>query len=171
MEKPLIPIVNEHDEVIGEKDRHDVDRLHDVYRVSAVWVFNSLGQVLLAQRKLTKQKEPGVWGPSVAGTVETDETYEQNAHKETSEELGLKNPSLQELGKVRVSVPFNFFVMMYQTTVDLPAEEFRIQEEEVERVAWRDLDELKADVDANPNNYVKNMAANIEFLEQNRSSV
>lgn len=171
MEKALIPVVNEQDKVVGKKDRHEVDPLHDVYRVSAVWVFNSLGQVLLAQRKLTKQKEPGVWGPSVAGTVETDETYEQNAYKETGEELGLKNVPLQELGKVRVSVPFNFFVTMYQTTVDLPAEEFRIQEEEVEQVAWRDLDELKADVDANPDNYVKNMAANIEFLEQNRSSI
>lgn len=171
MKKPLIPIVNEQDEVIGQMDRHDVDHQHDIYRVSAVWVFNPLGQVLLAQRKFTKKKEPGVWGPSVAGTVELDETYEQNAYKETGEELGLEDFLLEEVGKTRVHEPFSFFVNVYQTTIDLPAEKFRIQEEEVEQVAWYHLDEIRADAADNPGKYVKNIIADIDFLEQNRSNV
>ncbi|OGL89033.1 hypothetical protein A3I45_03330 [Candidatus Uhrbacteria bacterium RIFCSPLOWO2_02_FULL_53_10] len=43
-------IVNENDEEIGVKDRADLNPKTDIYRVSALWVLNGRGEVLLAQR-------------------------------------------------------------------------------------------------------------------------
>lgn len=65
--KPKIIIVNENDEIIGHKARGTLEQL-DIYRVSALWIKNSQGDILLAQRKFTKKHDPGKWGPAVAGT-------------------------------------------------------------------------------------------------------
>lgn len=88
MKLPTV-IVNENDEIIGHKLREEVDPKNDIYRVSALWVTNSAGDVLIAQRKLTKKHAPGKWEPAVAGTVEKGETDESNIYKEAQEEIGL----------------------------------------------------------------------------------
>ena len=78
----LITIVNEEDEIIGHKDRTSLDHETDIYRVAALWLTNSTGEVLIAQRALSKESSPGKWGPAAAGTVEEGETYESNIVKE-----------------------------------------------------------------------------------------
>ena len=45
-----IQIVDENDQVISHKVRSEVDYQNDIYRVAALWVTNSQGQVLIAQR-------------------------------------------------------------------------------------------------------------------------
>lgn len=79
-----IPIVNEQDEIIGYKDRKDRNTV-DITRITGLWLWNEKGEVLLAQRALSKDINPGLWGPAVAGTVEEGETYESNIIKEAEE--------------------------------------------------------------------------------------
>lgn len=55
--KPLIPIVNDNDKIIGYKPRDDRNT-KDMYRVSALWITNSKGDILLAQRAFTKKHNP-----------------------------------------------------------------------------------------------------------------
>ena len=47
-----IPIVNRKDEVIGRKERLELDYSNDIYRSASVWITNSNGDVVLAQRKM-----------------------------------------------------------------------------------------------------------------------
>lgn len=103
-----IVVVNENDEVVGAKKRGTI-ATDDIYRVSALWITNSNGDVLLAQRALTKKNDPGKWGPAVAGTVEEGETYLGNITKETEEEIGLKDVQFTEGPKWRVSLERNMF--------------------------------------------------------------
>ena len=63
MEKPDIIIVDENDNIIGHKKRGTLDK-KDIYRVSALWIQNPKGDILLAQRKFTKKHHPGRWGPA-----------------------------------------------------------------------------------------------------------
>ena len=91
--KEKIIIVDKNDKIIGYKIRGTLDK-NGIYRVSALWITNSLGEILLARRSRKKDKHPLKWGPAVAGTVEEGETYEQNIVKEAWEELGLKNFNL-----------------------------------------------------------------------------
>jgi len=83
-------IVDKNDRVIGAKESQDIDFLNEIYRVSALWLWNSSGEVLVAQRKKSKGNDAGKWGPSVAGTVEEGESYEQNIVKEVEEEIGVR---------------------------------------------------------------------------------
>jgi len=71
----LIHIVDENDRLIGVKNRAAIGYAKDIYRVSALWLTNPDGYVLLAKRANQKDKEPGVWGPAVSGTVEENEDY------------------------------------------------------------------------------------------------
>ena len=86
-----IQIVNTNDKVIGLKERKNLDYKNNIYRSSALWIINSKGKSLLAQRALTKKHHPGKWRPAVSGTIEKNETYDSNIIKESEEELGLKN--------------------------------------------------------------------------------
>ena len=63
----ICQIVDETDNIIGYKLRNEIDFKKDYYRIGCLWLKNPKGEVLLAQRLLTKDKEPGKWGPSVAG--------------------------------------------------------------------------------------------------------
>jgi len=82
-----IILVNEHDEVIGSCLRSE--KPDDVIiRVTAVWIQNSKGDVLLAQRAHHKKVKPGQWSVAAGGTVEYGESYLDNAVKELHEEIG-----------------------------------------------------------------------------------
>ena len=107
-DKPKTIIVNENDEIIGYKGKGTLEK-SDIYRVSALWIQNSKGDILLAQRKLTKKHSPGKWGPAVAGTNDEGESYESNIIKETEEEIGLKGYGFKKRDKFRRSEKNNFF--------------------------------------------------------------
>jgi len=161
--KPRIVIVNESDEVITYKERGTLTQ-NDIYRVSALWVKNSKGDILLAQRKFTKSHDPGKWGPAVAGTVDEGETYEQNIVKEAEEEIGLKNIQPILGPKVRVTGEYNYFDQWYTFVIDKPAEDFVIQEEEVERVKWFTRTELEKELREYPEKYLTSLDWSLENL-------
>ena len=69
IEKNII-VVDEKYNIINLTPRNLVDEKGLRYRVSALWVTDSKGRILLAQRVLTKRHNPGKWGRAVAGTVE-----------------------------------------------------------------------------------------------------
>lgn len=140
-----LPIVDENDVEIGIKERDEVTK-DDIFRVSALWVTNSKGEHLVAQRALTKKKHPGKWGPAVAGTVEEGETYEINILKETAEELGiiLRSNDLRLGPKVLRHGPIDTsFTQWYFATVDKQLEEFTLPDEEVMAIRWLSTEEFK----------------------------
>ena len=84
----IIPIVDLNDEIIGYKARKDITT-EDIYRVSACWIKDESGNILLAQRSLSKKNNPWKRWPAVAGTVAKDETYLQNTIKEIQEQVNI----------------------------------------------------------------------------------
>lgn len=155
--KPKIQIVDEKDQLIGHKYRNEIDYNKDIYRSTALWLENSQGEFLIAQRKLTKDKDPGKWGPAVAGTVDEGETYESNIYKEAEEEIGLTGVDFQPKTKLRENIPRKQFIQVYFTKFDKDLSNFKIQKEEVEQIAWIPKNELIADIKGNPKKYVPAM--------------
>lgn len=137
----MIYVVNEQDEVIGFKERGTLAK-EDIYRITALWLTNSQGQILMAQRALTKENAPGKWGPAVAGTVEVGETYESNIQKEIQEELGVAGISLTKGPKERSRTETEYFCQWYFGIVDTMKCDFTLQKEEVEQVRWFDPSDL-----------------------------
>lgn len=153
-----IIVVDEHDKEIGAKERDGLDPWA-IYRVSALWLTNSKGEVLLAQRSFKKQNSPGLWGPAVAGTVEENETYESNILKEMKEEIGLENIEVKPFRKIRVHNERlkNYFCQYFSAILDLPTEEFNIDKAEVEQVKWFDKEYLRKDFEQHPEKYVNSI--------------
>ena len=161
-----ITIVNDQDEVIGYKERGTIE-LQDIYRVSALWITNSKGDVLLAQRQLSKRHHPGMWGPAVAGTVDEGESYDDNIVKEAEEEIGLENIQPRKSIKQRVTLAtgdHNHFTQWYTLVVDKPAEDFVAQEEEVAQVKWFSRNELERELRDHPEKYLKGLQRAVETL-------
>jgi len=156
MTKSRIIITNDQDEVIGHKDRSAI-LPEEIYRVAALWITNSNGDILLAQRQLSKRNDPGLWGPAVAGTVDEGETYDSNIRKEAEEEIGLNNIRTIKSKKRRYAGEHNYFCQWYTLAIDKTADEFTIQVEEVEQVKWFSRDELAKELRDNPGNYLKGL--------------
>lgn len=149
-----IPIVDDQDKIIGSKERDDINYNVDIFRTASLWITNSNGDILLAQRKLDKKVDPGKWAEAVGGTVEGDDTYEETVLREAEEELGIKGISITKGPKQFITTPCSYFVQWYTATIDQPAIAFVIQEDEVEQIAWIPKGQLLADLEANPSKYI-----------------
>ena len=162
---PRIIVVNEEDEIIGHKERGSLER-HDVYRVSSLWITNSIGQILLAQRKFTKKHDPGKWGPAVAGTLEEGETYASNIIKEAEEELGLRDIQPTPRIKQRISDDHEYFVQWYTLVLDRPITSFTIAEDEIEQIRWFTREELTEDFFKHPALHFKHTLTTADALAE-----
>lgn len=155
----LVTIVNEDDEVIGAKARDALQHPQDIYRVAVLWLTNSQGDVLIAQRGLTKTNSPGLWGPAVAGTIDEGESYDQNIVKEIQEEIGL-TVTIDQLTKGPYQKPDltdtnrRYFRQWYFLVRDLPIGDFIIPRDEVEAIRWVAPATLKQELKYHPERFL-----------------
>lgn len=152
-----IPVVNEKDEIIGHKDRNDIDPSVDIVRSASLWITNSNGEILLAQRKFTKRNNPGKWSEAVGGTVEDEDSYESTMLREAEEEIGLTVSSYEIGPKQYIGSPTKYFVQWYKTIVDEPIEAFHAQEEELEQLAWISEEQFIKELNETPEKYIDEM--------------
>lgn len=105
-----IPIVDHQDKVIGHKVREAIDYRTDIFQTASLWIIDSSGDILLAQRTLDKKIDPGKWAEAVGGTVENAESYEETVIREAAEELGITDINLQKGPKQFITTPCQYFV-------------------------------------------------------------
>ncbi|MDD5652113.1 MAG: NUDIX domain-containing protein [Parcubacteria group bacterium] len=154
MANDKIIIVNEKDEVIGSDFRKNVGK-GKIYRVSALWVENSQGDALLAQRAFTKSHSPGKWGPTVAGTNDEGENYDDNIIKEAEEEIGIKGLKFEKDVKIRVSGKYDYFCQWYKLIIDRDLSEFKVDKKEIEQIKWFSKKELRKSIESSPEMFVE----------------
>lgn len=158
-----IIIVDENDNIINYKERNVLEK-EDIYRVSALWITNSKGEILLARRSLIKSHNPGKWGPAVAGTVDEGESYENNIIKEAEEEIGLKNIKPKIGPKIRITGEHNYFGQWYLFEIDKSADEFIIDHSEVEQIKWFLKEDLLKETQDYPDKFLKNMKQQVKLF-------
>jgi isopentenyldiphosphate isomerase len=98
----ILDQVNQRDIRIGHIRRRDVFAERANFRVSHVLIFNSPGELLLQQLALTRDRNPGAWGSSVASYLFASESYEEAAYRRLHEELGVTGVVLSLLGKTQM---------------------------------------------------------------------
>ncbi|MFA4826977.1 MAG: NUDIX domain-containing protein [Candidatus Shapirobacteria bacterium] len=136
----LLVLVNENDEVIGEVWRSEANsNPKAIHREISILIHDNQEKLLLQQRSKTKKIKPGYWTNACAGHVLKDQSPEETAHKELTEELGF-NTELKFIKK-------DFEQLKNETRFDYcylgeyNDKKFILQEEEVERVKFFDRDE------------------------------
>jgi isopentenyl-diphosphate delta-isomerase type 1 len=131
----LLDVVNERDEVVNQRPRHEVHRTGLRHRAVHVLLFNAQGQLFLQKRSMQKDCFPGAWDSSAAGHLDAGEDYDRCAVRELREELGLEiQTPLERLFKVEAcNATGQEFVWVYQAKTEGP---FQLHPEEIECGAW-----------------------------------
>lgn len=96
MTEEMIPIVDKNDEIIDIVPRSVMRAKNLRHRSTFIIVLNPKQEILICKRTKTKDVNPGLYEVT-GGTVSEKETYEENARRETEEELGIINPKLEYL--------------------------------------------------------------------------
>ena len=137
----IFDVVDDQDRVIGQRARSEVHRLGLLHRSVHVLVFNALGQMFLQKRSMHKDENPGVWDASISGHLDSGESYDQCAIRESREELGIVLVvAPQPLFKIEASATTGYeFTWVYRTESEGP---FVLQAEEIEGGDWFELDYL-----------------------------
>lgn len=155
-----VTIVDKQDNVLRYKNREEC-LPSDIERASALWLTNSKGEILIAQRAYTKPRDGGKWGPAVAGTVEEGETYDSNIIKEAEEEIGLKNITPRKGPKIFRGTHFS---QWYFLTLDTPLSGFTLQTEEVAAIQWISKETLLKEIKKDPCRFLAKMREYAEMF-------
>lgn len=152
MANDIFDIVNERDEVIGRAPRSEVHARGWRHRAVHVLVFNARGELFLQKRSKTKDREPGRWGASASGHVDSGEEYDVTGIRELEEELGWQ-PATPPERLLRIEVcpeTDQEFVWVYRCDGEGP---FTLNAEEVETGGWFSAEQIERWLAARPEDF------------------
>ena len=98
----VIQIVDDHDQPLGEAPKEVVWRGGLKHRIVMIMIEDENGELLLQKRSASVDILPNTWDYSAAGHMEAGESYEQAAHRELKEEVGIDAP-LKEIAYFRTN--------------------------------------------------------------------
>jgi isopentenyl-diphosphate Delta-isomerase len=159
----LIDIYDENNKPLGiQKMKSEAHKNGLWHRASHVWIYNSIGQMLLQLRAKDKDTYPDKWDISAAGHAMAGETPEATALRELKEELGLVvgPDKLESVGTRQVSRDFDNGIKnrehqsIYLLKFDGDIGSLHAQEEEIQEIKFFDLKELEAQVRAHSSKFV-----------------
>lgn len=156
MSEEIFDVVNDLDEVIGQRTRSEVHRLGLQHRAVHVLVFNSRGQVFLQQRSLKKEGEPGLWDSSASGHLSCGEDYDTCVVREAGEEIGLRLASCPEKLFKLAACPETHqeHVWVYRCCSEGP---FTLHPEEIERGDWFVPEEVTRGIAQRPQEFASSL--------------
>jgi 16S rRNA (adenine1518-N6/adenine1519-N6)-dimethyltransferase len=148
----VFDVVDQNDQVIGQKTRAEVHSSKLLHRAVHVFVFNKRGQLLLQQRSMLKDAHPGVWDSSVSGHLDSGEPYDACAIRELHEEMGITpEQPVEEIARIAPCQETGWeHVRLYQTHHD---GSLRFPAAEIEAAAWFPLEEIDAWTNARPDDF------------------
>lgn len=154
MSVPLIQIVDENDNPVGQASIEEAQSKGLHHRIVRVIVESEDGTALLLQKRSTSMTTyPDCWDQSVGGHVDAGESYEEAAKRELYEELGVR-AEIEEIGSYVTDSNFgskilNRFNKVYRTVI--PADTFiKPQDDEVSEVEWIGVKDLDDFINNNP---------------------
>ena len=141
MNEELIAVVDKHDQFIENQPRNKVHQLGLRHRAVHILVFNDKQQLFLQKRSLSKDINAGLWDTSAAGHVDAGESYDNCAHRETIEELGVcVDKTLTFLFKLPAKPETGMeFVQVYRSMHNGP---FTLETGEIDGGQWFDIKDI-----------------------------
>lgn len=144
----LFYLVDRYDKVISPITRKKAhSNKANIHRAIGIFITNELGQILMQQRSLEKDMNPGEWSYSVGGHVTFGQTYKQAASKELREELGIKAQPKFIVKTLIIMEMETEQTSLYRVKISSKTT-INIDKTEVEKIKWIKLNKLK--------NFIKN---------------
>ncbi len=156
MEKEeLVVLVNENDVPIGLMPKLEAHKKAVLHRAFSVFVLNDKNELMLQQRAAHKYHSPLLWTNTCCSHQRENETNIEAGNRRLFEEMGFTT-ELKELFSFIYKAPFDNGLTEHEldhVMIGYYNGEPKINPEEVEAWKWLDIDEVRKDMEENPENY------------------
>ncbi|MDH2205683.1 MULTISPECIES: isopentenyl-diphosphate Delta-isomerase [Empedobacter] len=151
----FVVLVDQDDQKLGLMEKQQAHIAGLLHRAFSVFVFNSKGELMIQQRAASKYHSPTLWTNTCCSHPRDNETYEQAAHRRLGEEMGFD---------CELEYKFNFIYKAHlendlieheldHVFIGTFDDEPKLNPDEVMAYRWVELDDLKKDMEKNPQNY------------------
>jgi len=164
MKEEQVDIVDENDNVVATVTRKEMIGERLLHRGTIVLVLNSKGEVFITKRARTKDTAPGLYEIGQGGVVASGESYEENAKRELSEELGISDMKLLFLFDFHFEGKnIRYLAKVFSCRHDGRME---LQEEEIEDGFFISIKKLREMLAKNPEDFTRDSIPLMErYLE------
>ena len=154
MEEQVI-LVNEKNEQIGLMPKLEAHEKALLHRAFSVFVFNDKNELMLQQRALGKYHSPGLWTNTCCSHQREGETNIQAGKRRLQEEMGFVT-ELEDSISFIYKAPFDNGLTEHEYDHVLLGkynQEPKINPDEVAAWKWMPLEEVKKDMEMQPEHY------------------
>lgn len=150
-----VVLVDELDNKVGLMEKMEAHINPTLHRAFSIFIFNSKNEMLLQQRALSKYHTPGLWTNTCCSHPRDGESLHDAANRRLQEEMGMQcelKEAFSFIYKADVMqglVEHEFDHVFIGTSDDLPI----INKDEVESFRYDTVENIKADIERNPQNY------------------
>ncbi len=153
MEK--IAIVTQNDEIIGYEPKLSVHKNGLLHRAFSILIFNDKGEMLIQKRAQSKYHSGGLWTNACCSHLIENCTMDEYIHNRLKHEMGFDCP-LEYLSKFQYVAKFenglteneidHIYIGKWNGNPELNLEE-------AEDFCWKSLDEIKQDIENQPEKF------------------
>lgn len=150
-----VVLVDELDNKVGLMEKMEAHINPTLHRAFSIFIFNSKNEMLLQQRALSKYHTPGLWTNTCCSHPRDGESLHDATKRRLQEEMGMQcelKEAFSFIYKADVMqglVEHEFDHVFIGTSDDLPI----INKDEVESFRYDTVQNIKADIERNPQNY------------------
>ncbi len=148
-------LVNKKDEQIGLMPKLEAHEKALLHRAFSVFIFNDKGELLLQQRASHKYHSPNQWTNTCCSHQREGETNIEAGKRRLFEEMGFST-NLKEVFHFIYKAPFNNGLTEHEldhVLIGTYNENPNFNKDEVANFCWMNLDDIKLDIEQNPNKY------------------
>ena len=177
MREEKVILVSPQDEVLGTMPKMEAHEKAVLHRAFSVFVMNDRGETLLQQRAAEKYHSPLLWTNTCCSHQRMGESNIEAGKRRLQEEMGF-HTELTELFSFIYKAPFDNGLTEHELDHVLLGHfkgEPQINPEEVAAWKWMALDDIKRDLEANPDAYTAwfKIIFNrfYDYIQQNEGSI
>ena len=156
MEERVI-LVDKDDNQIGTMPKMEAHEKAVLHRAFSVFVFNEKGELMLQQRAAHKYHSPLLWTNTCCSHQRVGESNVQAGRRRLQEEMGFTT-ELKEVFSFIYKAPFENGLTEHELDHVMVGDfddEPNINKEEVESYKWMLLEDVKNDIENNPDIYTE----------------
>lgn len=155
MEEDKVILVNEKDEEIGLMGKTEAHEKGLLHRAFSVFIFNGENHLMLQKRAQDKYHSPGLWTNTCCSHQKQGETSIEAGKRRLQEEMGFET-ELEEVMSFIYKAPFENGLTEHEYDYILTGKfdkDPNPNPEEVADFKWMPLEEVKNDIETNPEKY------------------
>jgi len=153
----LVVLVDKNDNQIGLMPKMEAHEKAVLHRAFSVFTFNNKGELLLQQRAAHKYHSPLLWTNTCCSHQREGETNIEAGKRRLQEEMGFTT-ELKEVFSFIYKAPFENGLTEHELDHVMVGDfdgEHNINKEEVESYKWMLLEDVKNDIENNPDIYTE----------------